>query len=416
MNFPVRLRFWALVVLTGLSSWQVHAQPAAAPATSPPATPTLSQALEAAWALSPQARTAASRRAQLQARQQAAGAWLSAEPVLTLAHRTDRLTANGGLREYEAELELPLVNPGVRGATQRELAALQNSFEPQQSLARLQLAGQLRELVAGVAVAQAEQTVAQRKLLESQTLARDVERRVKAGDAARVDSLQAQAAAQQAAGALATAQGSLARLQAQWQSLTGLAGVSAMEPAAAPTPNPGLADHPALLAAQSLVQAAQAKLALTEADRRDPMSLSFGATRERAAFGASGETTLRLALKIPLGSDNRNAPRLAAARAELDEAQAQADAVARQTQGEIAAATAELASARRAVEQAAQRTALSRQAQALLAKAFALGQLDLPSRLRADNEAFDAELGEARAAVEVQRALSKLNQALGLMP
>jgi cobalt-zinc-cadmium efflux system outer membrane protein len=376
----------------------------------------LRAALDAAWTLSPAARSADSRRAQLQARERAASSWLHGSPSALLAQRSDRFNNNGGLREYEAELELPIWSPGVRGATQRELAAQRLGFEPQQQVARLKLAAEVREAAASVAVARTERDLALRKHSEAQTLATDVGRRVKAGDSARVDGLQAQSLVQQAASGQEQAQQALARLQNQWLALTGLAAVPSLDeplPHANPVAAP---DHPALQAAQAQVQAAQAALELSETDKRDPMSVAVGVTRERSTFGAASENSLRLALKIPFGSDGRNAPRIAAARAELDAAQAELDAAQRRIQAELASAIAELEAARRTQAAMAERARLGTEVHDLVARAYRLGESDLPTRLRADSEKFEAELSLARARVGLQRAVSRLNQAFGLLP
>jgi len=243
-----------------------------------------------------------------------------------------------------------------------------------------------------------------------------VERRVKAGDSARVDGLQAQSLAQQAVSGREQAQQALARLQNQWLALTGMAAVPALEETLS-SANPVMSpDHPALQAAQSRVQAAQASLELSETDKRDPMSVGVGVTRERSTFGAASETSLRLALKIPFGTDSRNAPRIAAARAELDAAQAELDAAQRQVQTELVSAMAELDVARRTQASMSERVRLSTEVQSLMAKAYRLGEADLPIRLRADSEKFEADLSLARARVGMQRAISQLNQALGLLP
>ena len=404
----------------------VHAQPSqtlspasspsTAAATAPRGSPSLRDALDAAWALSPTARSADSRRAQLQARERAASSWINGAPSALLAQRSDRFNKNAGMREYEAELELPIWSPGVRGATQRELAALRLGFEPQQLVARLKLAAEVREAAASVAVARTERDLAERKHSEALILAQDVERRVKAGDSARVDGLQAQSLAQQAVSGREQAQQALARLQNQWLALTGMAAVPALEETLS-SANPVMSpDHPALQAAQSRVQAAQASLELSETDKRDPMSVGVGVTRERSAFGAASETSLRLALKIPFGTDSRNAPRIAAARAELDAAQAELDAAQRQVQTELVSAMAELDVARRTQASMSERVRLSTEVQSLMAKAYRLGEADLPIRLRADSEKFEADLSLARARVGMQRAISQLNQALGLLP
>jgi cobalt-zinc-cadmium efflux system outer membrane protein len=388
---------------------------------------TLHAALEAAWALHPSSRASANRQAELDARVRAAQSLTSGPSSIGLAHRTDALSGDAGLREVEAEVEVPLWNPGVRRATQNQVTAEGSALEWQLSAERLKLAGEVREAAAQVALIRAERDSAARKQLEATQLAEDTERRVKVGDLARVDAMQARANAQQAQGLVAQSDAVLLRALGQWRSMTGQVQVAnldealpnplAQTPVATGQPAYSLpSEHPALQAAQTQVHSVRARLALTEADRRDPMALGLGVTRERAANGANLETSVRLALRIPLGGDSRNAPKLAAARAELDAAQGQADAVVRQLEADLASASADLDAARRQEALAAQRATLSTQMQALVAKSYRLGESDLPTRMRADNEKFDADLSLARARIALQRAVSQLNQSLGTLP
>ncbi len=387
-----------------------------------PGTPlSLRSALEAAWALHPASRAAGNRWAELEARALAAQTFTPGSPTVGWAHRTDALSSNAGLREYEAEVAVPLWNPGVRGATQHQVAADRGALEWQLRSERLRLAGEVRDAAAQVAWARAECEGAARKHLEASALAQDVERRVKAGETARVDALQAHASVQLAQGQLAQHDAALVRALGQWRALTGQTQEANLdEPlpdAAAQTPATIVQnEHPALQTAMAQIQSARARLALTEADRRDPMELGLGVTRERAAAGASPETSVRFAVRIPLGGDSRNAARRSAALAELDAAQAQADAIARQTQADVAAARAGLDAARSQETFATQRATLSTQMQALVAKSYRLGESDLPTRMRADNEKLDADLALARARIELQRAVAQLNQSLGTLP
>lgn len=376
------------------------------------ALPTLSQALDAAWALSPHARSAPQRGAEWQARAAAAQALLSGPPSLSLAHRSDRLNANGGLREYEAELELPLWNPGVRSATQRHVASEQAAFEQLQTLARLKLAGEVRDSAAQLKLALSELTLNDRKLAEAEALATDVARRVAAGDLPRVDHALARGVALQAASARAAAEAALARAQAQWLALTGLRQPPAAEGLAA---NAGPV-HPALAAARTQAQAAQARLALAEADVRDPMAASIGLSRERSEHGASASHSVRVALRIPLGTVQRNGPRLAGAQADLATAQAEVDALARLTLAEQTAAQAAMGAARNTLAHAQTRAQLSAEVQTLVAKSFRLGESDLPTRLRADNDSYEADSHLARARLALEHAIAQHHQAMGVMP
>lgn len=396
----------------------------------------LRAALDAAWALHPASRAAGHRADELEARARAAQAFGSGPASVGLAHRTDVLSGDAGQREYEAEVSVPLWNPGVRRATQVQVTADGFAVTWQQRAERLKLAGEIREAAAQVALARAERDSAAQKNREATQLAQDVERRVQAGDSARVDALQARASAQQAQGHLAASDATLLRALGQWRALTGQTQAASLDENLAPDATQKSAatveaiqlaqaaaavqraqsEHPAVQAAQAQVYSAQARLALSEADRRDPMELGLGVTRERAAVGANLETSVRLALRIPLGGDSRNAAKIAAARGELETAQAQADAVLRKTEADIAAARVDLDAAYRQEALAAQRATLSMDMQALVAKSHRLGESDLPTRMRADNEKLDADLSLVRARIALQRAISQVNQSLGLLP
>ena len=385
--------------------------------------PSLREALEAAWAQSPTQRSQSQRVAELAARTRAASSWAAGPPSVTLGHRTDMLTGNSGLRELEAEVAVPLWNAKARSATRSQVDADSSVLQRQSALLKLKLAGELRELAAQAALAQAEQTLANRKLAEASQLAQDVERRLRAGDVARVDSLQTQAAVQQANAALAQTRAGLSRVQSQWQALTGLATVadpasdSALPSSTATLPlEASTAEHPAVAAAAAHTQAARSRLQLAEADRRDPMELSVGSTVSQGVFGANPDTSLRVAVKIPLGGDIRNSARIAAARAELEVAEAESDAVTRLVNADLMAARADVLAARANEEALQARAKLSTEAQALYAKSYRLGESDLPTRLRADNEKFEADLALSRARIDVQRAASRLLQSLGQLP
>lgn len=372
---------------------------------------TLREASEAAWSLSPQVRALQYRQAELDARGRAAASFLSGPPSVSLSHRTDRVGSNGGLRESEAEVSAPLWNPQVRRATSAQIDADRTLLDRAQQAARARVTGEVRDLAAQIALAEVERELAGRKVEETRALAADVDRRVRAGDAARVDLLQAQGLAQQARAAHEQAQALVARLQSQWRALTGLSQVARLDE------TPGAEqEHPSVTAAQAQVRAAESRLNLAVADRRDPVEVGVGFTRERPAFGAQNETSMRLSVRVPLGSYGRNAPRVAAARAELAAAEAEADAAQRSVEGERIATRAELEAARRAEASAAERARLANDARALIARSYQLGESDLPSRLRAETEHSEAQLAHARAQVETRRAISKLNQALGVLP
>lgn len=372
---------------------------------------TLREASEAAWALSPQVRALQHRQAELDARARAASSFLAGPPSVSLSHRTDRVGSNGGLRELEAEISAPLWDPRIRRATAAQVEAERSLLDREQLAARTRLTGEVRDLAAQIALAEVERELLARKAEEGRALAADVERRVRAGDVARVDLLQAQGVMQQARAALEQAVAALARLNAQWKALTGLSQVPRLDEAAATAQ-----EHPSVLAALAQARAAERRLELALADRRDPVEVGIGLARERPAFGAPDETSVRISVRVPLGSYGRNAPRVAAARAELAAAEAEVEAAQRSLEAERIATRGELAAAQRAEASAAQRARLANDARVLIARSYQLGESDLLTRLRAETEYSEAQLAHARAEIETRRAISKMNQSLGVLP
>ena len=148
-----------LVALPSLAVAQTNATAASISSGGTHAAPisfSLRAALEAAWALHPASRAAANRTAEWEARERAAQSWFFGAPTVGVAHRTDALNGDAGLREYEAEVAVPLWSPGVRSATQAQVKAEVSAWTWQQNTERLKLAGEVREAAAQVALARAE--------------------------------------------------------------------------------------------------------------------------------------------------------------------------------------------------------------------------------------------------------------------
>ena len=376
--------------------------------------PTFAQVVDAAWQRSAAGQSAQARRNQQRAAQDAAGSLTPAPPSVALSQRSDRLNRNLGVRETEVELALPLWLPGTRAAALALAGAESEAAESQLQLSRLKLAGELREAIWSVRIAHNEVDASTRRVAEAQALAADVQRRISAGDLARTNANQAQGLVQLSSASQAEARGRLLRAERFYVALTGVAVLPLQ--AEVPTLAPALETHPQVVNAERASAAARARLEHASRVTRDPPELTLGIRSERATFGESNVTSARIGLRMPFGTDARNQPRITAASAELVEIEAGARLERDRLQAEIDAAAAELEQARRIELLAAERAWLAADTQQLLAKAFRLGEIDLPTRLRTENERFDAELALGRARLEAGRAISRLQQAYGLLP
>ena len=304
---------------------------------------------------------------------------------------------------------------GEQGRQAAIVSAERDQYDTALSAAKLKVAGDVREAYWQARLAENELALARRKVEDAAAIASDVERRVKAGDLARVDLNQAKAAELLARGALAEAEVKAFRARQGFDVLTGLSTLpSGEEPP--PAQAVSLDDHPLLASLQRAVATAQAKLGQATQNLRNNPELELGVRRERSTPGEPYDNSVQLGFRLPFGTDARNGPRIAAANAELIEAHAAFGLERARLAAEIEVARREREQTRVVMQFAETRFTLATDTQRLLAKAFALGELDLVSRLRAENERFESELNFTRAKLEAARAVARLNQALGVLP
>ena len=113
---------------------------------------------------------------------------------------------------------------------------------------------------------------------------------------------------------------------------------------------------------------------------------------------------------------HRHDSRVAAARADAVEAQAQFALDRARLQSEREAAEVRVNAARTQLAAAERRATLARETRGFFDKSFRLGETDLPTRLRIEAEATEAERQAARSRIELASAISTWRQALGLLP
>lgn len=373
---------------------------------------TLKEVFEQAWSSQAQAARAEHYEAQLSASQ----SWTPEPPTLSVSGRSDQIDANDGLREWEAEISQPIWLPGQRDRAQAVARSEREAGIQRFAHERWQLAGELREAWWEVRLAEAEQNEAERRLDEAMQLEADVARRVKSGDLAPLDLNQIRSSRMVAKSDVSRAQAVVARTTHQFQALS----KGAPLPDQAETPIASDADsigrHPALANLTAAAASAQAKLLQASGDTRDAPEIGLTVTRERGSFTEAYQNLAKVTLKIPFGSDARNRPRIAAANAEWVETQLLAEQTRRKLEAGVAASRLELDQSEQAIVLHEERLRLAEQSDAWVEKAFRAGQLDLPARLKAESDLASARLSFSRARLEAERAVSRYNQAMGVLP
>lgn len=391
-------------------------------ADTPSASTGLARALEQAWRLHPQAAGLDAREAEARAAQEVAAGLTPEPPSLAIGSLNDRYNRNLGRQEWEVELAAPLWLPGQRAAREAEAASRVEEAAAKRAALRWGLAGELRETWWSLAAARNVNALAIRRLATAQALEADVRRRYTVGELSRIDANLAQA--EVLAASAEQAETETALLQAE-QALRTLTGTVAPQDVGEEVPTTlrrsgGLLSmpdaHPSLVAAAAATRSARARVTVADESRRAAPELALRVVRERGDFAEPYANTVGIRLKIPFSSGPLVRRETSAAKADAD--QADAEMVRAQTRIQLEAERADraLASSERQFLMAQERRQLSAENLRLSEKAFSLGESDLATLLRIRAAAFDAEAFLDRQRVARAAAISRLNQALGVLP
>lgn len=375
----------------------------------------LRQAVEAAWAIDPEIASLAAKREAIAARRLTAQSWFAGAPFVTLGHVTDQVIVNKQQRATEAELAVPLWLPGEGTAAEQVVDAELLRTDAQVAEAKLKVAGEVREALYAVALAEGEVKLADQRVRTARELEGDVARRAQAGEAAELEHdlvrgelLDAEAKARERRAELAAARVNL-------RTLTGLNVPAAVlgEPLAGAQ---DLEAHPRLQAATRSIAAALAALRLAVIANRDSPEIGVVAGRNRDIRGTEYDTTIGLRLKLPFATEARNAPRRAAAQADVLAAQAEYAGARRQIEAELANARQALAAAQAQGPLVEARLQVVRQAVSRLRRSYDAGEIGLTELLRGRSTLYDAETASLIRRLAAARARARVNQALGLVP
>ena len=414
-----------VLVLAASSAWAQPAPPAPAAVKLPT---TLKQAFDAAWLRQPEAQSREARQEAATAHRQAANSWTAEPSSLELSIKSDRLNQNQGSREDAAGVAFPLWLPGERARTGALADAELRASASRVLAAQLRTAASVRETYWQWQRARGEHELALERLHNAQQFAADVAKRVKAGDLARSDQHQADGAVATAELGLAEAASTLATAAQQLRTLTGTppgpSAVAAQSAGALTEPVPALpADlaaldsrHPALTELLDRADVARRAAELARVQTRPNPELSLATARDRALAGEPYQQSITLGIRIPFGSDSRNRAKRATAQADVIEAQAQLGLERERLLADLDGARARLDSAQAQMTAADKRAQLARELRGFFQKSFQMGETDLPTRLRIELEAGEAQRQASRTRIDRAAAVSALRQALGLLP
>lgn len=340
---------------------------------------------------------------------------------------TQRRALAGNLRNYnetEVEAGMQLWLPGQRDAFAGTVSGGLGEIDGRMGLRRLDVAGLLRDAWWSAQRAARDVEVAKTRVAAARDIGEDMTRRVQLGDAAQSDALLAKNETLAAETELAQAEGSAKVFRVNYMAITGgLAPDGVLEVV---RPAGDIEDHPALRAPLAALHKAELELELIEATPIDNPEVSvFGRQEHNDQFSTgqypvtdqrTDSTTVGVRVRMPLPTEGRNAPRRAAALADIDKARAEYDRAKRIVSAEIKAARASLAASQKAAGFAKSRLTVANEQFELSRKAFALGEISAFDLYRVRQIQLEAQKMHANADINVGVAVSRVNQALGYAP
>ena len=351
-----------------------------------------------------------------QAIRRQASSLLAGDPSFMLRHENDAVTGDDGYRQWEGGLEMPIWLPGQRDRRGKVADAAESGAEAVKKLQMWRVAGEIRELLWSLYIAESERSLARQAFESAKTLEADIAKRVAAGELARTDLILAQKETLAREADQVSADSAYETLLGNYRLVTGLPDIPHQIDEDA-TDVTGISDnHPALAAARIASDRVRAERDQVRGEKRANPLLFLGSKTERPESRESYDTALVVQINMPLGTSSHAAPNTALAELRLSEAVSELARVRRDLENDLFRATTEKRGTSLAVEVSERQRQLAEEGLRLTRRGFELGETDVFTLLQARSQALKSEHDLRISHLQQGRALARYNQALGVIP
>jgi outer membrane protein TolC len=380
-----------------------------------------------AWERQPESKTFQYKIDSAIAKQKVASSFLASPASIEFSQKTDKANNNLGASETVIGLGFPLWLWNERSSSVNLANAEYKKLMSQYYLSQLKVAAEVRDAYWSYQKTKLENDLAHSRFENTKTLAIDVEKRFKVGDLARAD-------LHQANGALATAESNLAEATANLinaeQRIKTLLGTEKFqkikldivskntEPLPKVPENLSSLDAslPIVIALIDQLDVAKRAVELVRSKTRTSPELQILSSKGREVYGAPYQQSITVGIKIPFGSSAVNADRLASATAEMVDSEIKLAYERESALSNVESNVTLVKSAQIKLDAANKRSTLANETRQFFDKSFRYGETDLPTRLRIELEAVDANKQAVIAKINYAISVSNLRQALGLLP
>lgn len=377
----------------------------------------LHQVVDETFAQYPQGAVIASLQDEAKALQQRSDSLVAGYPMIYLQWVDDHVMNGRGFMEIQTGYQIPVWMWGQRSASRTVARDAEKSADQFASALKHEVAGLVREVLWNLELVQNRYELARKVYEVSGQLVAAVSRRVELGDLARADLLLAQSDLLEKKTLLTLAEAEVMHARKAYTNLTRLtrAPKTFLEKLSATTEIHE--QHPAVAAANSLIERAQAEVEYTRLSKQgNQPSILIGTQHDRSSRQESFNNGTNLVLQVPIGGDSYNAPFVAQANVALTQKIADRGNLLRQLEKALHEAEHNLEVDRATLEIASERKSIAETQLKMSRLAFEAGEIPLIDYLKIQATAQAAIRDAAERAILLQRDTSFYNQVVGVVP
>lgn len=343
-----------------------------------------------------------------------AGSFFSDTPEISINHQNDRFGSNQGLREWESSIDMPMWMPGQKSASRQKARMSEQEAIAYRKLVFLNVTGEVRELLWEIKLAKASLNHARNNLKLSENLARDISKRIEAGNLPRQNSLLSQKEIMGRKMELVTVEAEYIHAAREYESITGLSEMPAIFDE--------VINHETDAENVPIIELYDARVDYLGADYRENRSrwssapkLSVGIKRETGSFLDQNIDSFGIGISIPLGAGVHMTSKRSEAALALAEMERERELIKRQYGLQLHEAEHEIEVCEVQKPLSEAHFNMAKENLRLSQKAFDLGQTDLFDLLKIQEQYFVSSSDNTKITIECNRAVARHNQIKGVL-
>lgn len=343
--------------------------------------------------------------------------WLAGSTAIALDYADDSIASDRGSREASANLEFTVWNWGQRSAALNMAEQAQLLAGKQSRAVKLEVSRLLREALWDMALAESRLQQARINMDISQQLFAKVQRRVELGDLPRADLLLAESDHLQNKTVLTQAEAEVMHSRKSYSNLTRTSRIPANYQESLSPIQEVNQDHPLFEAINALVAKKQAAIEWAKtSDTINQPKVYVGGKTSRDQRDSSDVQSANVGVVIPFGHSTYDAPEIAAANLEYQQALAQREHLQRFLEKNLHEAEHALEVTQAELKIAKELKNIAEQHLKMMQISFEAGEINLLDLLKVQSRSLEASRNAKEQEVKLQRNIALYNQAVGVMP